>query len=182
MAIEGQYNNFVSEFSRKLYEVKYRKDFSSVIFLCIGTDRITGDSFGPLVGYHLKKLYKTFGGYSNVKVTGDLEYQISNQNIAEELKRIYRDFERPLIIVIDSALSKKENVGTIIVEENGMFIGSAIQKEKRVIGDISIKGVVSKNLKMPKYNFHMLSNIPLGLIMNMADITSKGIYEVMKYY
>ena len=29
-----------------------------IIFLCIGTDRSTGDSLGPLVGYKLKSLKK----------------------------------------------------------------------------------------------------------------------------
>lgn len=27
-----------------------------IIFLCIGTDRATGDSLGPLIGYKLKNL------------------------------------------------------------------------------------------------------------------------------
>ncbi|EKY29632.1 hypothetical protein HMPREF0216_00124 [Clostridium celatum DSM 1785] len=31
-------------------------DNRPIIFLCIGTDRATGDSLGPLIGYKLKNL------------------------------------------------------------------------------------------------------------------------------
>ena len=34
------------------------KENRPVIFLCIGTDRATGDSLGPLVGYKLKNINK----------------------------------------------------------------------------------------------------------------------------
>lgn len=161
--------------------MKRTRDFSSIIFLCIGTDRITGDTYGPLVGHNLKSLYKTFGGYSNVKVIGDLETQISNFNITKQIEKIYIDFEKPCIIAIDSAVSKKKQVGSIVVEDKGMYVGKAMNKKDYLVGDVSIKGVVSKDFKFPKYNFNLLQNIPLGMIMKMADMTSKGIYEVMKY-
>lgn len=32
-----------------------QKDFQEVVFLCIGSDRITGDSLGPLIGHKLSK-------------------------------------------------------------------------------------------------------------------------------
>lgn len=181
IAIENIYNKFVNDFTKELYEIKKEKDFSSIVFLCIGTDRITGDSYGPLVGHHLKKLFKLYGGYSNVKVFGDLEEQISNDNIKQKLKTIYNDFERPCVIAIDSALSKVQDIGSLIIDTNGICVGKAMNRKEERVGDLCIKGVVSKNLKSPRCNFNMLQNIPLGLVLHMSELTSNGIYEVMKY-
>ena len=47
-----------------------------------------------------------------------------------------------------------------------MNIGSGLNKKSIYIGDISIKGIVSKDFKKPQYNFKMLQNTSLGLIMN----------------
>jgi len=36
-------------------------DYKSIVFVCIGTDRSTGDSLGPLVGYKINDInYKMF--------------------------------------------------------------------------------------------------------------------------
>ena len=40
---------------------------------------------------------------------------------------------------------------------------------------MSIKGIVSKDLKYSKYNFKLLQNASLNLIMNMADVVAHGI-------
>ena len=44
----------------KAYFIKNLKpiidDNRDIIFLCIGTDRSTGDSLGPLIGYKLKPI------------------------------------------------------------------------------------------------------------------------------
>jgi len=47
-----QYNKFVCEFYNELNK---NIKISNLVFLCIGTDRITGDCFGPIVGAKLKK-------------------------------------------------------------------------------------------------------------------------------
>ena len=48
--------NFKAEdFARQLHQMieeeKARQGKKGVVFLCIGTDRSTGDSLGPLIGY-----------------------------------------------------------------------------------------------------------------------------------
>ena len=44
---------------------------------------------------------------------------------------------------------------------------------------MSIKGVVSRDLNNPKYNFKLLQNTSLNLIMNMSDLVVKGISKVL---
>ena len=51
-----------------------------IIFVCIGTDRSTGDSLGPLVGYKLKYLSK-----NNIYIYGTLENPIHAKNMVDSL-------------------------------------------------------------------------------------------------
>lgn len=60
-----------------------------------------------------------------------------------------------------------------------MYLGSGLNKKINCVGDMSIKGIVSENLNVPKYNFRLLQNTPLSLVMNMADIVASGIYNTI---
>ena len=64
-----------------------------IIFLCIGTDRSTGDSLGPLIGYKVKELSST-----NIHIYGSLESPIHAKNIEEVITKLYKYFENPFRI------------------------------------------------------------------------------------
>ena len=173
---EEIYNNFICDFS-KVLRVKIQDiEISKLIFLCIGTDRITGDSFGPLVGYKLKHLFKD---EKNIEVIGDLDSIVTTSNIEKIIENINNTYETAFIVAIDAAISNKNDIGKIIVSEQKMNIGSGLNKKSIYIGDVSIKGIVAKDLKKPQYNFKVLQNTSLGLIMNMAECTAYGIYNVI---
>lgn len=53
---EEIYNNFVQDFSVILREKIRDLEISKLIFLCIGTDRITGDSFRTTCGIQTRKV------------------------------------------------------------------------------------------------------------------------------
>lgn len=173
---EEIYNNFIYDFSNVLRNKITDLEITELIFLCIGTDRITGDSFGPLVGYKLKSLFKK---EKNVKIIGDLENIVSAYNIQKIITNINNEYEIPFIIAIDAALSNKNNIGKIVVSKEKMNVGSGLNKKSIYVGDVSVKGIVSRDLKKPQYNFKSLQNIPLGLIMTMADCVAQGIYDVI---
>ena len=42
-----------------------------------------------------------------------------------------------------------------------MNVGNGISRKNIYVGDMSIKGIVSKDLINPKYNFKLLQNTPL---------------------
>ena len=173
---EEIYNNFVQDFSMALREKITGVEISKLIFLCIGTDRIIGDAFGPLVGYKLNYLFKN---EDNVKVIGNLENKICFHNIEKIVQDIKNTYEIPFVISIDAAFSNKMNIGEIVVSKSSINVGSGLNKKSIYIGDMSIKGVVSKNLNNPRYNFKSLQNAPLSLIMNMADSVAQGIRDVI---
>ena len=110
---------------------------------------------------------------------GDLDNIVTIHNVEKIIKNINSTYEIPFIIAIDAAISNKKNIGKIIVSEQKMNVGSGLNKKSIYIGDVSIKGIVAKDLKKPQYNFKLLQNTPLGLIMNMAECTAYGIYNVI---
>ena len=55
-----------------------QKDFQEVVFLCIGSDRITGDSLGPLIGHKLSKEH-----LSRCSIYGTLDQPVHALNLAE---------------------------------------------------------------------------------------------------
>lgn len=128
------------------------------------------------MGYKLRYLFKDI---KEVEIYGHLDENISANNVNSVITYIQRKYNNPFIIAIDSAISKKDNIGKIIVESNGMYFGKALNKKLNYVGDLSIKGVVSQNVNVPQYNFRLLQNTSLSLVMNMADVVSSGIYNVI---
>jgi len=155
---EELYNNFVRDFSIVLREKIRDLEISNLVFLCIGTDRVIGDSFGPLVGHKLQYLFKD---EENIKVMGSLTNIICAHNISRIITEINDTYPESFLIAIDAALSNRNNIGKIIVSKNRMNVGSGFNKKSIYVGDVSIKGVVSKNLNNPKYNFRLLQNSSL---------------------
>ena len=52
---EFEAERFAVNLNQLIAEEMVEKQKAGVIFLCIGTDRSTGDSLGPLVGHKLRK-------------------------------------------------------------------------------------------------------------------------------
>lgn len=173
------YNNFVNDFSSSMYKLQNKDPFSDYVFLCVGSDKIIGDCYGPLVGEKLESLLKNM--YQNIHIKGTLQSPISAINFKKAIDKIYTEYRKPCIIAIDSALSEKDKIGSIYISNTKMQCGNGTGKNIGKIGDISIKGVVARDYKMPKYNFSSLQNASLGSVIKLANITSEGIYNVIKY-
>src|SRR3954447_21556300 len=77
-----------------------------IVFVCIGTDRSTGDSLGPLVGTLLEEK-----GMRSFYVYGTLDEPIHAVNLSEKLKEIHAKHDDPYIIGIDACLGRTKNVG-----------------------------------------------------------------------
>lgn len=120
------YNNFVNDFSSTIYNLKSEQPFSDYVFLCVGSDKIIGDAFGPLVGEKLKKSLKNF--YSNIRIVGTLEEPVSGTNLENDVKKIYDTYQNPCIIAVDAALAKKEEIGKVVVTNSKMKFGTGTNK------------------------------------------------------
>jgi len=146
-----------------------------LVFVCIGTDRSTGDSLGPLVGTLLEeKKPKSFFVY------GTLDDPIHAVNLDEKLKQIKERHFHPFIIGIDACLGKFNSVGIIEVGYGPVKPGAGVNKELQDVGHMHITGIVNVSGFM---EFFVLQNTRLNLVMKMAKTIAAGIHEAsMKYY
>ena len=170
--------SFIQDLSAYLY--KERKKYFEIVFLCIGTDRVIGDCLGPLVGTMLEEKLEKYNIF-NLSIYGTLQKNICYTNVEEILELIQKKHKNACIIVIDAALSNKENIGKIFIKKEKMILGKSLNKTKVEIGDISIKAVVGKDYKLSKYNFTSLQNISLSVVISLSKLIADGIYEVIKY-
>ena len=174
----GSKEKFVEDFKRVYINTVNKKNCSQITFICVGTDRITGDAFGPIVGTKLKKLFEK-DNFFNINVYGSLDKNITYNNIEDYYNKVINTNDT-ITIVIDSALSIKENIGRIFVTNNKTILGKGLNKNKIAIGDISIKTVVAKESTKIINNFKMLQNVSLNTVIRLADIVSEGIYDAVK--
>lgn len=139
-----------------------------IVFFCIGTDRSTGDSLGPLVGYKLRYFSK-----NNFYIYGTLENPIHAKNIALTLDEVKSKFQDPYIIAIDSCLGSINNIGKVFIQKKALIPGLALNKNLDPVGEMSITGIVNVS---GSFEFLVLQNTRLNIVMNLADSISKGIY------
>ncbi|MGG3469144.1 spore protease YyaC [Neobacillus pocheonensis] len=145
-----------------------------IVIVCIGTDRSTGDSLGPLVGSLLEeKNLKSFYVY------GTLDEPIHAVNLAEKLQEIHIKHVDPFIIGIDACLGRMKNVGVIQLGNGPVKPGAGVNKELPAVGDIHITGIVNVSGFM---EFFVLQNTRLNLVMKMAKTIASGIYEASLLY
>lgn len=142
------------------------EDKSRVIFICIGTNKLAGDCLGPMVGTYLKHKFKN-RLYKDIEVYGDINKPVDYNNINYILNKIENKNNECVKVLVDSALG--ENVGSILINSGGIFIGQGIFKGKEIIADINIRGIVGKNYKSIKQNILELENKDLSKIAEMAN-------------
>lgn len=145
-----------------------RPDPDRLLFLCIGSDRSTGDAFGPWVGTLLKER-----GWPHV--IGTLEEPCDAYKV-EEAARIALGMQEEdwTVVAIDACLGKPTSVGGFIASAGPLRPGAATGRKLPSVGNISIAGVV--NLNGPKA-YGMLQTTSLYLVMNMAKQTADAIHE-----
>lgn len=166
------YANFNFEFNKVIKRVN-EKRYSDLIFICIGTNKIVGDSFGPIIGEILKRNVKD----RKIKVIGDLTNNINSKNI----KNIKYNCDNPYVISIDSALSDTIEPGNVFIIKKGLVPGSALNKKAIAIGNIAIKGIVAKDEKSLIKNYYNLKNADYKLILKFSKNISKIILQSIKF-
>ena len=146
-----------------------------LVIVCIGTDRATGDSLGPLVGYKLKNIT-----YEQVTLYGTLDEPVHAKNLEEIISEIVEKHKNALVIAIDACLGATQNVGCLSLGEGAIKPGAGVKKELPPVGHIHITGIVNFSSLM---NMVILQNTRLSLVMKMADTIASGMkYCLWRYY
>lgn len=144
------------------------------VFLCIGSDRITGDCLGPLVGHKLKNLYPHCDN-----IYGTLAAPVHAKNIDTYLEEIYRQHDNPFLVAIDAALGIHSHIGSVTLSRNSLVPGEGVQKKLPSVGDISVTGIV--NVCNGNTNA-LLQNTRLHLVNELSDFIFMGISNGFSSY
>ena len=171
--------NFKAEdFARQLHQMieeeKARQGKKGVVFLCIGTDRSTGDSLGPLIGYKLRDMK-----HSCAAVFGTLERSVHAMNLDEYARIIKNCYHDCLVVAVDASVGNREHVGYLTLGKGALRPGLGVSKELGAVGDIFITGIVGG---CSSYDPLMLQSVRLSVVMRMADCISRSIRIVEKFW
>lgn len=158
------------EFGKQLFEkiCQQRSLSQPLIFLCIGSDRATGDSLGPIVGYKLKQRR-----LSSAYVYGTLENPVHAKNLGQVIREIHDTFDQPFIVAIDASLGKASHVGYFTLGEGSLKPGAGVGKDLPQVGNLYVTGIV--NLSGFLEN-SLLQTTRLHTVMDLADKISTGIF------
>ncbi|MDF2533899.1 MAG: yyaC [Bacillales bacterium] len=154
----------VSNAIKKIVPKGYTND--DVVFVCVGSDRSTGDSLGPYVGTQLQKM-----GYTNVY--GTLIDPVHAMTLEETLEKLPTN---KYVIAIDACLGQVSSVGTIFMREEPLKPGAGVDKELPPVGDCAICGVVNVSGFM---EYFVLQNTRLSLVIGMAETIVDAISEAL---
>jgi putative sporulation protein YyaC len=144
-----------------------------IVIVCVGTDRSTGDAFGPIVGSKLS-------GLRDVRVYGSLEEPVHAVNLAATLETIRNaNLKDPFILAVDACLGKFDHVGQIIVEEGPLRPGAGVKKSLPEFGDFTITGVVNVSGFM---EYFVLQNTRLNVVMKMSDIVVEALKSSLRRF
>ncbi|MCL2061906.1 MAG: spore protease YyaC [Firmicutes bacterium] len=108
------------------------------IILCIGSDRVTGDCFGPLTGEYLVRRYN-----AEAFVYGTLAAPVTALNLASFAALIKARHPNHAVLAVDSALGSREDIGTFRVFSGGLYPGAAAGKRLPAVGDFSLTATVA---------------------------------------
>lgn len=150
----------------------------NILFVCIGNGKIIGDSLGPLIGTVLEKNKRLIQNNVNIDVIGTFENPILYYNVEKFIKNINsQDYSE--IVIIDSALGSKENIGKVVITPAEILIGVGVNRGRRVKGDIILKGVVGINYNNISRNLIELESVETKQVEKIAGKMLDIIYSII---
>lgn len=148
----------------------------SIILLCIGSDRATGDSLGPIIGYKLSRI-----NFYNLPIYGTLSHPVHAKNLSATLDEIYEKYTNPFIIAVDASLGNDDHIGYVTLGLGSLYPGIGVDKDLPSVGNIFITGIVNISGML---NQILLQTTRLDLVMRLADYICVGlrysIYQIDK--
>lgn len=148
----------------KLTEIFSISPHRPVLILCIGTDRSTGDSLGPLIGTQLIR-----HNLPSLHVLGTLDHPVHATNLSENILYIEQSFVNPLIIAIDACLGRLDSIGFITLAQGPLKPGAGVHKELPAVGEAHLTGIVNVGGFM---EYMVLQNTRLSIVWQMAETIS----------
>lgn len=149
--------------SLKLYDSSHQMP----VVLCIGSDRVTGDSLGPMVGSALRERYQ-----KSIPLFGTLEMPVHALNLDETLAEIRDAWNGHPLIAVDASFGTKEHLGYITAGKGSLCPGAGVDKELCAVGDFFVTGIVAS---FTPFSHLVLQSTRLSAVMPLATQITLGI-------
>lgn len=164
------------KFSRRLLDMMNSADINGrdMVLLCVGSDRSTGDSLGPLIGHKLQRILR-----NKVYIYGTLNEPVHAVNLSTVVENIYEIHKEPFIIAVDASLGTKSHIGYVTLSDTPLRPGLGVKKSLPEVGDICITGIVNLSGMMDNL---LLQSTRLSTVMELADFISIGIFMALHSY
>ena len=157
---------FAMHLDRLIREEMAAKGKDGIMFLCIGTDRSTGDSLGPLVGHMLRSR----------RLKGAAVHAMNLDLYARYIRLHYPDY---VVVAIDASVGSLDHVGYATLGRGALQPGLGVSKELQAVGDIAITGIVGG---VGSRDPVMLQSVRLSMVMKMADCICESIFLVERLW
>ena len=166
----------------ELIRQEFLRGKEGVIFLCIGTDRSTGDSLGPLIGHKLKERQdpgRNARKRGGPLVYGTLERPVHAMNLEQYRNFVMDQFPRRVVVAVDASVGNLEHVGYVTLGKGSLKPGLGVSKDLCEVGDIFITGIVGS---CTSFDPVMLQSVRLSIVMRMADCICDSICLVENFW
>lgn len=181
---QREYEKIKYHLQKKLYQIEEEGQFTEVIFLCVGTNRLVGDMVGPIVGEKLmnKVHHKRIQKLNNreIVVYGNMQHTLNLKNANEIIQYLQYKYKRPFIITIDAALGSEDMIEKILIGSGKIEIGKALENEIQYQSNIYIKGIVGKYSTVVEENMNTLKSANIASIQRISNIIYDGIIAGIK--
>lgn len=156
---------FAVQLKSFIEEILCVSEKKNVLFLCIGSDRSTGDSLGPLVGHALEK--EKCG-----RVLGTLSAPVHAMNLEKTMDYIKAACSDSIVIAIDASVGQPSHVGYITLGKGSIKPGLGVSKDLAEVGDIFITGIVGSGYGDEPF---LLQSTRLKIVVELAESICAGI-------
>ena len=143
------------------------------VLLCLGSDRSTGDSLGPLTGTRLAALAP-----SNIYILGTLDDPVDAHNLETTVSIVKDRYSNPFIIALDATLGRPQSVGFVTLSLGPLHPGQALKKHMPPVGDVHLTGVVNTNRLWQSF---VLQSTRLNLVWQLSDFYC-DLFSSVPYY
>ncbi len=140
------------------------------VILCIGSNKVVGDSLGPRVGDILREKYN-----APAFVYGGLKSPVNGINYYEYYKFLKEKHKECLVIAVDACVGNRDEVGKIKYCTDGLRAGEALGKSLPRVGDVGVLGVVCER---SGDNLKSLTRVNPIFIANMSE---KIAYNILRF-
>ncbi len=146
---------------------KIEHPWTEIVLLCIGSDRITGDSLGPFIGHQLERWH-----WDSIYVYGTLHAPIHALNLETSVCELKKRHPSAIFIAVDASLGAKKHVGFITVGTGPIYPGAGVHKDLLPVGDIFITGILNES---GCFEHLLLQTTRLSFVVEMAETITNGI-------